>query len=82
MNKLQLPLGGEFEFTKEEVNLQAVYHARVVEVPNDPKGWDTPCEGCVFEDGPAKTCQHFACCPNERIDAKNVKFLEVIGGEE
>lgn len=78
MNKLQLPVGGVFEFTKGEDNPQAVHHARVVEIPQNTL--DGPCKGCIFEEGTAENCKLFACLPHERTDAKNVSFLEVKGG--
>lgn len=82
MNRLQLPVGGEIEFTKEEDNRQAVHYARVVEVSNDPMAHRAPCAGCLFEEGTVETCFHIACTRNERTDEKDVKFIEVKGGGE
>lgn len=82
MNRLQLPVGCEFEFTNGEGNLRAVHYARVVEIRNDPMGWGTPCEGCVFEAATPENCRLIACLPNERTDRKNVKYIEVKGGVE
>lgn len=82
MNKLQLPVGSVFAYTKEGEFPPELRNGRVVEIPNDAKGWETSCAGCLFAGETVQGCCLFACLPHERTDAKNVKFLEVKGGGE
>lgn len=83
MNKLELPVGGVFAYTTDDGEIPRVLHnARVVDIINDPKACAMPCAGCIFEEGSMETCYHFACTQCERTDGKDVKFVEVKGGEE
>ena len=82
MNRLELPVGGVFAYTKGEENPLVLRNVRVVEVTDDLRVCGMPCAGCIFEEGSIETCYHIACTVCERTDGKNVKFLELKGGEE
>lgn len=82
MNKLELPVGGVFAYTEEGENSRVLHNVRVVDITNYPLACGMPCDGCIFEEGSMETCYHIACTACERTDGKNVKFIEVKGGEE
>ena len=82
MKRLELPVGGVFAYTKGEEIPLVLHNVRVVDVTNVPKKGINFCDGCIFGNEPMEFCNRIACTQGERTDWRDVRFVEVKGGEE